>query len=638
MDTSIHEMPTAIPSASAGRSQAAPMFGELGGVGRVLASMVCLIEHLAALALAVDVSVVFVSVVCRYFLHSPINWAEEVASALMVALVFLGAATVLARGKHSGLDALRQLFPHHWLGSMLHFCYWIILAVSGGIFISSIHLMMISMDQTTPIGLPQWIFIGPAIIGSFFMVIFAGAHVWVGPKKTIFWTLVVSLGLSAAVWAWNSSFPGHEIPPAMLIGVSFVLSVVIGVPIAFSLALSSLVYFGTASSLPISIYSQELIAGSSHFVLLAIPFFVLAGLAMEANGMSIRLIELLLRMMGRMRGGLNVITVVASAFFSGISGSKLADIAAVGAVMMPAVRKTRQDPNEAAALLASTAIMSETIPPCVNMIIFGFVSNVSIGGLFAAGLVPAGTLAIVLIAVVIYFGKRINPDEAFEERRGLIPLIGGSLVGLVMVFMIGRGVMAGMATSTEISAFAVVYALVVGGVAFRELTVKSTIKLFVQSASTTGAILFIVAAASSLAFSLSIEQIPQHLSVSLIAFGKLYGSTMFLVASSIMMIIFGSILEGAPALIIFGPLLTPIAVLLGINPLHFGIVTVVAMGIGLCSPPFGIGLYTTCGVTETKIKDVSWPMMKYLLVLFIGLLLLIFVPEFSLWLPRRWGL
>jgi len=178
----------------------------------------------------------------------------------------------------------------------------------------------------------------------------------------------------------------------------------------------------------------------------------------------------------------------------------------------------------------------------------------------------------------------------------------------------------------------------VGSLAFRELTVKSTIRLFVHSAGTTSSILFIVAAASALAYSLTIEQIPQDLSVELIAFGEQYGSIMFLVASSIMMIIFGSILEGAPALIIFGPLLTPVAVDLGIDPLHFGIITVIAMGIGLCSPPFGVALYTTCAVTQTDIKDVSRSMMKYLAVLLLGLLLLIFVPDFSLWLPRRWGL
>jgi tripartite ATP-independent transporter DctM subunit len=279
---------------------------------------------------------------------------------------------------------------------------------------------------------------------------------------------------------------------------------------------------------------------------------------MEANGMSTRLIELLLRVFGRVRGGMGLITITATAFFSGVSGSKLADIAAVGGIVMPAVRKTRQDPNEAAGLLASTAVMAETIPPCINMIIMGFVANISIAGLFMAGLLPAAVMAVSLGVLAVIVGNKIDPDEAFPNRRPL-RLLGGALVALVMVAMIGKGVTSGIATSTEVSAFAVVYALVVGGLAFRELSLRSTAQLFVRSASMAGGILFIVAAASSLSFALTIEQIPQMVSASMIAFAQQYGSTMFILLAVALMIVFGAVLEGAPALIIFGPLLTPIA-------------------------------------------------------------------------------
>ena len=192
-------------------------------------------------------------------------------------------------------------------------------------------------------------------------------------------------------------------------------------------------YFLANPTLPTLIYSQQLVAGANHFVLLAIPFFVLAGVAMEANGMSSRLIELLVRMMGRLRGGLNLIIIVAVAFFSGVSGSKLADIAAVGGIIMPAVRRTKQDPNEAAGLLACSGVMAETIPPCINMIIFGFVASISIGGLFMAGLVPALILALALAAVAIYTGKKVDPSAAFPERRPMLRLLGGALVALIMI-------------------------------------------------------------------------------------------------------------------------------------------------------------------------------------------------------------
>jgi tripartite ATP-independent transporter DctM subunit len=266
------------------------------------------------------------------------------------------------------------------------------------------------------------------------------------------------------------------------------------------------------------------------------------------------------------------------------------------------------------------------------------VANISIGGLFIAGLVPAGVLALALAVVAVRFGSRIDPDQAFERRRPLLPLIGGALVGLVMVLMIGKGVTSGVATSTEVSAFAVVYALVVGGLAFRELTASALLQLFVRSASMAGSVLFIVAAASSVSFALTIEQIPQYLSDALVALGHAHGAQVFLAVAALLMVVFGAILEGAPALIIFGPLLAPIAQQLGVHPLHFGTVMVIAMGLGLFSPPVGLGLFATCAITGTRMQDVARPMAKYLLVLFLGLMVLVLVPAFSLWLPAYFGI
>ena len=602
-----------------------------------LDGLLVVVEHVAALLLAVDVLVVFASVIWRYFLHDPILWAEEIARALMVTQTFLGAAAALGRAQHLGIDSFRGLFPASWRPALVQLCHWIIAAVAVALFLSACSLLSDSQSQTTPFGLPQSIYVLPLVAGSLLMVLFGATAALGGPRRSVWGTFAASLVLTLAVWTWNRLVPLYPIPPILMLGVAFVGSVVIGVPIAFALAFSALLYFLAEPSLPMLVYSQQILAGMDHFVLLAIPFFVLAGLVMEANGMSARLIELLLRLMGRVRGGLNLIMITATAFFSGVSGSKLADIAAVGGILMPAVRRTKQDPNEAAGLLASTAVMAETIPPCINMIIMGFVANISIGGLFLAGVVPAAVLAVALAAVAVYFGRRIDPMQAFEKQRPLVRLIGGGVVGLLMVIMIGKGVTSGLATSTEVSAFAVMYALVVGGLAFRELTPRSIVKLFVRSASMTGSILLIVAAASSVSYALALQQIPQDMSESLVRFGHEYGSQMFVVVSALLMIAFGAILEGAPALIIFGPLLTPIAQQLGVNPLHFGTVMVIAMGLGLFSPPIGLGLFATCAITETHMKDVARPMLKYLVVLFLVLMLLVFVPVFSLWLPHRMG-
>ena len=608
------------------------------GAMRVHHTLLLAIEYFAGVILAIDVVVVFLSVIMRYFVHEPLDWAEEVAGILMVMLIFLGAASVVGRQKHVGIDVFLGLFPARWREALVQSGLWIEVAVSLMLLVSTIDLWIDTQGQTTPIGFPQWMVLTPVIIGSLAMFGFAIFNALARSGRVFWGTLLGIVAIGAAVAAWNILVPDHAIPPALLLVIGFISSLLLGVPIAFGIAFAAAVYFLANPTLPTLIYSQQLVAGANHFVLLAIPFFVLAGVAMESNGMSSRLIELLVRMMGRLKGGLNLIIIVAVAFFSGVSGSKLADIAAVGGIIMPAVRRTKQDPNAAAGLLACSGVMAETIPPCVNMIIFGFVASISIGGLFMAGIIPALFLALALAAVAIYTGNKVDPSAAFEQRRPMLRLIGGALVALIMIAMIGKGVTSGIATSTEVSAFAVVYAFVVGGLAFRELTWPTIVRLFVQSASMTGSILFIVAAASGLGYALTIERIPNLMSDTMTQFGAQYGATAFLILAAIVMIVFGMVLEGAPAMILFGPLLTPIAVKLGVNPLQFGTVMVIAMGLGLFAPPVGLGLFATCAITGTEAKNVARPMMKYLIVLALGLLALIFVPEFSLWLPRTLGI
>jgi len=596
------------------------------------------VDAAAALALAINVGVVFASVVWRYFLHDPLEWSEEVARALMVTLVFTGAAAALGRGRHLGLDVARGLLPRRWQPYVLRTCDWIVAFVALGLLWTSTLLLRESTAQTTPTGLPQLILVAPVVIGSALLVAFALAHALAGARRASLRTGLVAACVIGAVIAWCMLAPTHAPSPLQVLLASFLVVLAAGVPIAFALAFASLLFFLIEPTLPIVIYAQQISAGVDHFVLLAVPFFVLAGLIMEINGMSSRLVELLLRWFGRLRGGLNLIMVVAMAFFSGISGSKLADVAAVGGILMPAVRKTRQDPNEATGLLAATAIMAETIPPCVNMIILGFVASLSIGGLFLAGIVPALVMAVALATLAVYRGKKVDVSRVFDQPRPLGKLIAGALVGLVMIVMIGKGVTSGVATSTEISAFAVVYAIVVGWIAFRELTVRSLYKLFVDSATLAGMIMFIVAAASGLAYSLTVEQVPHALAKVMVELAHAYGTWLFMAISVTALIVFGAVLEGAPALIIFGPLLTPIATQLGYHPLHFGIVLVIAMGIGLFSPPFGLGMYATCTIAQTRLQDVVRPYGRYALLLLLTLVLLIAWPSLTLWLPRRYGL
>ncbi len=625
----------------AGAADAAPAVGAHGHAPArppAFPRLLRFVELATALTLAVNVAIVFVSVVWRYFLHDPFEWSEEVARALMVMLVFFGAAAACGRSRHVGIDSLRGFLPPHVRPYVIRGCEWVVVFVGIGVVWTSAVLMMLSTSQTTPIGLPQAIFVSPVVVGGTFLTLFALAHALRPFDRTTVIAGLVVAAVTGLIVGLAFFAPAYAPRPFHVLLVGFLLCLVAGVPIAFSLAFAALLFFIIEPTLPVVIFAQQIAAGVDHFVLLAVPFFILAGLIMEVNGMSSRLIELLLRWFGHLRGGLNLIIVVAMAFFSGISGSKLADVAAVGGILMPAVRKTRQDVNDATGLLAASAIMAETIPPCINMIILGFVANLSIGGLFLAGIAPAILMATALAVFSVWRGKKVDVSHVYANPRPLAKLIGGALVGLVMIVMIGKGVASGIATSTEISAFAVVYAIVVGWIAFRELTWSSLVKLFVDSATLAGMIMFIVAAASSVAYSLTIEQIPHALAAVTVSLAHQYGNWLFMLIAVLALILFGAVLEGAPALIIFGPLLTPIAVQLGYHPQHFAIVLVIAMGIGLFSPPFGLGMYATCTIANTRIVDVVKPYSRYVIVLLLTLLLIVLWPDFTLWLPRRYGL
>jgi len=611
--------------------------GVLGYLSRLNKVLTTLTAWAGGLVLLINVLVVFASVIWRYALHSPIEWAEEAARAMMIALVFFGVATSTGRGGHIGVDLFLRFIPESIRPYIVHASRWVLFLVSVGLSVSSYSLLQESRFQTTETGLPMMISVTPVLIGSVVMMLGALEHALNERLKVV---LLSATGVAVLVllgWLKLSLMADPATAAAGLMLICFLLGIIAGVPIAFTLGMSAMVFFICDPSLPFVFFSQQVVAGVDHFVLLAIPFFLLAGAAMEHNGMSTRLVELVVRGMGRFRGGLNMTSVLSMAFFSGISGSKLADIAAVGGVLMPAVRRAKEDTNEAAAVFAASAVVSETIPPCVNLIVLGFVANISIGALFVAGIIPAACLLIFMLIAANRFGGKINIKDAYPQMSPRLQLWLGALVGLAMIFMIGRGVMMGIATSTEISAFAVVYAIVVGRLVFRELTLRTTVKMFIDIAAMSGVLLFIVACATSLSYVLTIQMIPQQIAELLVSIGQSQGSWVFLLLTIVILIVFGAVLEGAPALIIFAPILVPIAIQLGFNPLHFGIVMILAMGFGLFSPPIGLGLYTTCAICGVEMKNVIRPMVKYLLVSLVGIIVIALIPELSTWLPGLAG-
>lgn len=603
---------------------------------RILRRFTHLVELISALVLGIDLVIVFVSVIYRYVLHNPLQWSDEVASALLVTLAFLGGAVALARGEHLGVQALRNRMTGSLDALAQAFGGWIILVVAVTLGVSGYRILQVAALETTSSGLSSGIYYYPVLGGAVAMAIFAVASLAGARLRAILLSGAVLIACALLWWLWGVVLTGTQFSPMLLLLIGFVICLAVGVPVAFSLGFAALLFFWTDGTLPLALFAQQMEGGVANFVLLAIPFFVLAGLVMEVNGMSTRLIEFLQLLVGRVRGGLSIVMIVSMAFFSGLSGSKSADVAAVGSLLVPAMSEAGEDRGEAVALLASTAVMGETIPPSINIIILGSVANISIGGLFLAGLLPAAALALALMIVVIVIGgkgRTVSPISALS-RAQLIRVTGGAVLALGMIAIIFGGILGGIATPTEVSAFAVVYALIAGGVAFRQMSLRSLYRLFVNSAALSGMILFIIAAAQAIAYILTEQQIPQQMATLMVGLATTYGTWVFLIVAIVFLIIMGSVLEGAPALIIFGPLLIPIGTQLGINALHLGILLIIAMGLGLFAPPLGVGLYTACAVGKVPLERVARPIVKYLIILAIALLIIAFVPWMTTALPH----
>jgi tripartite ATP-independent transporter DctM subunit len=609
----------------------------IAGRHRSMAALLFVSDAIAAVLLAADLLVVCGSVALRYWFDAPVEWADDVARGLMVGSSFFGAASALARAENPGVRFFIDKLPAGLRAVTDSVGALLVALIAGYVAFNAIKLGGLTSGQTTGSGLPLELTFYPMGVGALFMTAFALDSFRARRIRDMISGVIVTALIAGLYLAWDALSPATAPSSGTLMLIGFFVTLFGGLPIGFALALAALIFIWVEGTLPGVIFAQQMARGIDNFVLLAIPFFILVGYLMEANGMSVRLIELLQRAVGHMRGGLNVVMVTSMVLFSGISGSKMADVAAVGSVLIPAARRTKQNPGSAVALLAASAVMAETIPPCINLIILGFVANLSIGGLFVAGLLPAALMALALIVVCIIFGRRPASADTDEPRTPMSGLWGGAIASFGLIFMIFFGFKSGFATATEISAFAAAYAIVIGSAVFRELGPKSAAHSFVQAATRAGLVLFIVAAAQSLAFILTLQQVPHAVGDMMLALSNSNGVWLFMLLSIAVLIVMGSVLEGAAALIIFGPLLLPVAVRLGVDPLHFGVVLVIAMGIGLFAPPLGLGLYGACLIGNVPIEQTVKPILGYLGLLLACLLVIAFVPVISTALPRAFG-
>ena len=403
--------------------------------------------------------------------------------------------------------------------------------------------------------------------------------------------------------------------------------IVAGVPIAFSFGISTIAYVVFATSAPVSVIVDQMDQGMSSTELLAVPMFVLLGLLLEMTGIARVLVALLSALVGHKRGGLSYVLLGAMYLISGISGSKAADQAAVAPVLFPEMKRRGAHPGELVAQLAAAAAMSETIPPSLVLIIVGSVTGVSISALFTGGLLPATVAALALVAVIAY---RSRNEQPAGERTGLARTARLSVIAipaLVLPLLIRLVVLEGIATATEVATVGVVYSAVVGIFVYRDFDWRRVFPILVETARLSGAILLIIGTATSMAWALTQAGFAQALAAIMTQAPG--GRAGFLAMSMVLFVVLGSVLEGLPAMVLFGPLLFPIAKELGINDVHYAIVAILAMGIGLFAPPFGVGFYQSCLIGRASSDEAIGRIWPYMAALLIALALVAAIPWLS---------
>ena len=418
---------------------------------------------------------------------------------------------------------------------------------------------------------------------------------------------------------------------------AFVILLILAVPVAFAVGMAGFLGLWWSGKYPLAIIIQQIFLTADSFVLLAIPLFVLAGALMETGGIAVRLVRFAQALVGWIRGGLAMAVVVAEYIFSGISGSTIADVSAIGATMIPPLTKAGYKPEEAVSVVASASAMGILVPPCILMIIIGAIADVSVAALFAGGFIPALVMAIIIMVYIYLKARRggMMPSQTLSLRELGRTFI-DALIPLGMPIIIFGGILGGVFTPTEAAAIAVFYAAIVGLFIYREISWSALPCILINSAVMTATVCFLLGTAAVVAWILTVGQVPVLLAEMLRSLSA--GPVAFLLFTALLFIILGAVIEGPAAVVILLPTFLPVVKEFGIDLVHYSIVITAAVGIGLFLPPIGVGLFIACGIAKISMDRVLGPMLPYVIFLCLGLLIVILLPWFTLILPRLLGL
>jgi len=591
-----------------------------------------LVETVAAVLVVVEIFLLGAGVMARYVFHAPLVWSDELASILFLWLSMLGAVVALRRGEHMRMTGLvSRVSPQ--TRALLE-------AVA---ITASIAFLLLIIPHAIEYAEEENFIVTPALeisnawraaaipVGVGLMLIAAGCRLL---RFSSLKPALLAIGITAlfvlAFWLVGPSLKplGKLNLIVFFVGV-VALNVFSGVPIAFSFALATFGYLACTTSTPMLVMVGRLDEGMSHLILLAVPLFIFLGALIEMTGMARAMIQFLASLLGHVRGGLSYVLVGAMYLVSGISGSKIADMAAIAPVLFPEMQKRGAKPGDLVALLSATGAQTETIPPSIVLITIGSVTGVSIAALFTGGMLPAVVLGVGLCFVVWWRcrGEDLSNVKRFSRREiGKLALIAAPAIALP--FVIRAAVVEGVATATEVSTIGIAYAVLAGIVLYRQFDWRRLPRMLVETASLTGAIIFIIGCATAMAWGLTQSGFSRDLAQAMAAVpGGAWG---FLAISIVAFTILGSVLEGIPAIVLFGPLVFPIAKQVGVHEVHYSMVVIFAMGIGLFAPPFGVGYYGACAISKINPDEGLKYIWGYILALLIGLVVVAAVPWISI--------
>jgi tripartite ATP-independent transporter DctM subunit len=613
----------------AGPPQAAPAHW----AGRVEQALGLAVAFVAAAILLFEVGLLFVGVIARYSFHRPLIWADELASTLFVWLSVLGAVLAMRRNAHMRLTTfigraapvLRQRIE---VAVLLVIAAFVLLIIYPAIEYSIDEAIV----RTPGLGISNSWRASAVAAGAILIAAFSCLRLALTTPSARFLVASIALAimLGLALWLARPVFMGlglYNLAIFFVLGVATLVAA--GVPIAFAFGIATVGYVALTTRAPLTIVISRMDEGMSHLLLLSIPLFVFLGILIDMTGMARAMVAFLASLLGHVRGGLSYVLLGAMYLVSGISGAKAADMAAVAPVLFPEMKARGMKPGELVALLAASGAMAETIPPSVVLIVIGSVASVSIASLFTGGLLPAAILAMALAAVAWF--RSADDDLTARKRatgREIAKAFAIAIPALILPFLIRTAVVEGVATAVEVSTIGIAYTILAGLFIYRQFEWRRVWPMLIDTASLSGSILFIVGTATAMAWALTQSGFSRELAVVM---SKVPGGAGgFMALSIVVFVILGSVLEGVPALVLLAPLLFPIARQIGIHEVHYSIVAILAMGIGLFAPPFGVGFFTACAIGNVDPDEAISRIWPYLGALLIATIIVAAIPWLSI--------